>query len=70
MHIAILKNTGVFVAFQPGFGIAIEINMATRRSCGFRLGNSLVLWFLLFLENPKSQIDKPLRRICRPSTNT
>ena len=29
--------------------------------CGLLLGNSLVLLFLLFLENPKSQIDKPRR---------
>ena len=33
------------------------------------LGISVVLMFLLFLENPKSQIDKP-RRIFRRGTNT
>ena len=38
--------------------------------CGIQLGNSLDLLFVLFLESPKSHIDKPLRRIFRRSTNT
>ena len=38
-------------------------------SCGLFLGNTLVLLFLLFLQNPKSKIEKP-RRIFRRGINT
>ena len=36
-----------------------NVEVCTDKCCGLLVGDSLVLLFLLFLENPKSQIDKP-----------